>query len=72
MLIQEIKQEIKNSGSYVNSLFFMSIYNDCLCADCTLSKAHDRQEIMAAAINYEFEHMYCNECNKEIEAAYVD
>jgi len=52
-------------------LFYVSRCNDALCADCVDQLAEeDSDAVTTPAINWEDNHLYCDECSTKIESAY--
>lgn len=54
-------------------LFYLSSFSKVLCYQCATKLANDEiEDVVAHAINYEDEDLYCGECGCEIECAYMD
>ena len=54
-------------------IFYLDQYNSVNCPECANEhekNGFDFDVITAADINYEDEHLHCEECNKPIQSAY--
>lgn len=69
-------------GAY--PIFYLTADNGVLCPQCIddnrqlieaaqAERGSDRQwEVIAADVNYDHRELFCDHCNRRIEAAYVD
>lgn len=51
-------------------LFYLTEYSEVLCAKCATAHVKQGHMLEAYDINYENDHMYCDECGVYIESAY--
>ena len=49
-------------------MYYLDLTNSTLCAPC----ASEEEGETFSGINWEDDHMYCDECNTHIESAYGD
>lgn len=61
------------AGAY--PLFYLDGDDSIICADCVQEQVDDGEDalcspVVACGVNYEDEHMHCNECSAQIECAY--
>ena len=55
-------------------MFYLDEDNSSVCAECVQEQVNSGfsfcPEIVAACVNYEDEHLACDECSSQIECAY--